>query len=83
MGESNIIELLLKSKIARCALILLGLTLFLTGLSDYSYYIVNYGSSFNESALETAIWLTRDTIAVITGIVIWIVSVKIMRAKCC
>ena len=75
------IELLLKSKIAHCALILLGLTLFLTGLSDYSYYIVNYGNGFSESALETAIWLTRDTIAVITGIVIWIVGAKIMRAK--
>lgn len=83
MGElMQLLGVFSKLKIVGYFFAIWGVTFFLRGLVDIAYYAYNYGSaSFNETIVETALYLTYDVAMVATAIVLWVLSVKILRSK--
>lgn len=79
MGESkNIIETLSKMKIVGYFLALWGVTFFFMSLAYLTSYMYN-GSS--EPLAATAFYIIADIAELATAVVLWVISVKILRAK--
>jgi hypothetical protein len=75
MGESkNMMEKL--SKMVGYFLVLLGLALFVEGIADIVYEAYNWSSS-----TSTVLYLIGDILLIVTAIVAWVISAKIMQAK--
>ncbi len=83
MGElKNLVEVFSKLKIVGYFLALWGVTFFFRGLADLAYYAYNYGSaSFSEALAETAFYVIYDVAMLAVAIVLWVLSVKILRPK--
>jgi len=76
MGESKNMMMEKFSKMVGYFLALLGLALFFEGLVDI-VYDVNKGSS----SVTTVLDLIARVLLIVTAIVAWVISAKILRAK--
>ena len=76
MGESKNTMMEKFSKIVGYFLVLLGLALFFEGLADMVYDVYN-----GTRSVTTVLYLIGDVLLIVTAIVAWVISAKIMQAK--
>ena len=76
MGESKNMMMEKFSKMVGYFLALLGLALFFEGLADIVYDVYN-----GTRSVTTVLYLIGDVLLIVTAIVAWAISAKIMQAK--
>ena len=79
MGES--IVKVLGKKLVGYALVLVGLTMLFLAISDLSYYVLYPALAAADQMIETVLYQFTDVLLIISAIVIWFMSVKLLTAK--
>ena len=84
MVESkNRIESILNMKFVGCVIALVGLGLFLRGFADLGYYVFDFNLGYSDPLVETVLFVVADLVCMAAAVGLWVVSAKLLRAKCC
>jgi len=80
--NKSLVEKIIKTKAFAYFLIFWGATFFVRAISDFIYYLYNYGAeTFSETLLETTTWIIYDVFSICAAIALWVIAVKVLKTN--